>query len=180
MATDSDANNGSAPAEPVKAAMFPGMPAPRPGIWPDVTVLGALERVYTVNASFGGGLELRAGTPEDEFIAERLLLGETLTLEVQVSCDRQGHKLDKGRPVGLARLAVWDAAPAGETGFLKLQAENRRVRDAIERLESAADELSEAMADHLRRLGRDNVPPKLEQAHWAFREALAAARPGKG
>jgi hypothetical protein len=159
--------------------MLPGMPAPRPGVWPDVTVLGAQERVYTVMASFGGGLELKAGSPEEEFIAERLLLGETLTLEVSVSCDRQGHKLDKGRPVGLARLAVWDAAPAGEAGFLKLQSENRRVREAVSALELAADELSDAIGDHLRKLGRDNVPPKLEQAHWAFREALAAARPGK-
>lgn len=157
---------------------LPGMPEPRPGIWPDAMVGGKPRRVYTVEAGFGSSIELDGKQPEDAFLAEQLDLENFFTVEAQVVVVGRGHKMKKGRVVGISKMAVIEVAPAGEVGYLMLANENKRMRSFLSEraalIQEAADEFAKQLAEFMRGFPASKVSAPLEASFYELKSRVAS------
>lgn len=154
---------------------FPGMPEPRPGIWPDYAFLGREPmRVFRVEMSLTGSKKLEAGDEIDAALAKELYMGAGQAMQISFKVTKTGHKLDGDEAVGTV-VGVIDYMVPAEDGaavrFLALLGEYRSHARVVERV---ANEMSDALGRHLReRVAAGlSVPTALEDAHDNLRAEI--------
>lgn len=162
-------------------------PQPEPGIWPDILAYGSKRSVRGVTLSFGGSIDLVAGSPEDALMAQKLHLGEPLWLHVEAVCTETGkHKMVKGDPLGMASVTVSAAVRSDNEAALKMAADLEVMRRAYHRLRNAAQvyvnytkqavpEYNPDAADNLARKALERVEGAIESGKWVPRAKGAMA-----
>lgn len=155
---------------------LPGMPEPKPGIWPDYAHLGREGlRVYKVNLSFSGSRTLEVDDENDKALASQLYAGNRLTFEVTAKITKTGHNLKGGFAEGTAAAEIEFALEAEEGAALRWIQTAAEMRSAAKAVEANANRLSDELSRHLRRVmegGKMRIPMGLEEAHDALRAAI--------
>lgn len=158
---------------------FPGMPEPRPGIWPDYEHLGREPmRVYKVHLSLTGTKVLEAGNELDEALAKELYVGSGQSLQCSIKVTKTGHKLTDDEAEGTAVGVIDFVVPAEDGAAIKYLAQLQQFKEAARTVELRANALSDELGRLLRaRMQAGNSPPiGLEDAHDEMRAAIDALR----
>jgi hypothetical protein len=158
---------------------FPGMPEPRPGIWPDYEHLGREPmRVHKVNLSLTGSKTLEVGDELDEALAKELYVGSGQSLQVSMKITKTGHKLTDNGAEGTAVGVIDYIVPTEDGAAIKFLAQLNEFKSAARTVEMRANVLSDELGRMLRaRMQAGNSPPiGLEDAHDALRAAIDSLR----
>lgn len=154
---------------------LPGMPPPRPGIWPDYEFLGREPLpVYEVQLSLTGQKKLEAGDEIDEAFAKELYMGAGQAMQISFKVTKTGHKLDDGRAIGTAVGVIDYMVPAEDGAAVRFLALLQEYRRHSRVLEHAANSLSDELGRLLKaRIASGlTVPTALEDAHDNLRAEI--------
>lgn len=162
--------------------MFEGMPEPREGLWADYERPGLDPlRVLEVQLKVSGGEVYTAGDEIAEMMAPKLFVGAQMRLEIGVHITGISHKRDRkvdGLAIGMARAELTYLAPV-EQGLAGHYIERaKRNGKAAEEFETAADAVSDALAEFLPAAMEAGIeiPASLRKAHDQMRLKLFALK----
>lgn len=154
---------------------LPGMPEPRPGIWPDYEFLGReAMRVYRVELSLTGSKKLEAGDEIDEALAKELYMGAGQAMQISFKVTKTGHKLDGDEAVGTVVGVLDYMVPAEDGAAVRFLALLGEYRSHARTVEGAANQLSDELGRLLkaRVAAGQSVPTALEDAHDNLRAEI--------
>lgn len=157
------------------ANMLPGMPPPRPGIWPDYERPGREPLpVYEVQLAVSGSDKLEPGNEVSEALARGLILGASLSMEMAITVAKISHKIDGDKAIGMVAAQIEYMIPAEDGAAVGYIDRIKEFETTSRRVERAVDTLSDRLAHHIRvrHAAGQSIPTDLEDAHDALRAEI--------